>query len=352
MAQRLLQQDQSSSTSSHPSSAELLKLALRTLEQQSKYSDMLELVQKLPIDDDDHHHDDYDDDNRQHNNNHHDNDVDVDNDNKIHKNNDGSTSDASHRKPPTTSDFGIALTPNEIQTEKARILIALERYDDASNIYESLIQKAPDDWSCWMGHLKCTEKMNEEKEGLSRTWNLVNVIISQSEGQSSKYPLRGPHLMKVELMAHPLRSMTAEVVSDDAMKTLSKAIQTYANLFAHRASCTYSDIEPYIELMVSCSFTSNDTIQDLLTWATSLLESNESFRIKEGNGISNKERQSRLRTYIFAMRVLHKVLSKRIDLQSQFLPNVSNMIQEWKASLSLLSSNEGEEVSKTILLFK
>jgi hypothetical protein len=224
--------------------------------------------------------------------------------------------------------------------EKARVMIQLEQYEAAVQVYATLLGTSPDDWSSWKGHLKCAEKTSG---GTQQTEEGIAKAIAKRQEQDSKYPLRGPHLMKVELLAHAVRSNATA----DLFDSLSSAIQTYAELFAPRASCTFSDLETYIELLLA-NETPISTLETLLQFSNSMRLDNAS---NESN--SNKERQSKLRAYIFAARVAHKILAKRVELHAKWMPNWKDLVTEWQTSLTLSSSNEGEEVCGLhILLFR
>jgi tetratricopeptide (TPR) repeat protein len=284
MTSRLVQQEESPS-------AEIQWLCLRTLEQQSKYPEMLELLETLPTQD---------------------------------------------SETPPTSEFGVALTPVQVLQEKARVMIQLEQYEAAVQVYETLLAKSPDDWSSWKGHLQCAEKTSG---GTQQTQEWIAKAIAKRQEEDSKYPLRGPHLMKVEVLAHAVRS-NAATATPDLLDALSTAIQTYAELFAPRASCAFSDLETYLELLLlTTSETPISTLETLLQFADSMRLNSAS---NESN--TNKERQSKLRAHIFAARVTHKILAKRVELQAKWMPNWKDLVTEWQTSLTLSSSNEGEEV--------
>lgn len=289
MAQKLLQQEEESKSRS----AEVQRLALRTLQQQSKWEDMLEILGKqLP----------------------------------------GESEDETN--PAVVTDFGVSMTRQQIMTEKARILCELKRYEGAKAVYEELLARSPDDWSCWKGHLQCCSKL----ESTSLTQELVENVLSQRAGE--KYPLRGPHLMMVELEADKLRCNPCET----SLAALSSSIQTYIQLFASRTVCAFSDLEGYIELALSSKVdTSKQVAEDLLRFAQNLRSSNASAQ--ESGSHSNKEWQSRLRAYIFAVKLNHKILAEYVDLQDEWLPEWAELVTEWKSTLAMNSSIEGEEVS-------
>lgn len=292
MAQKLLQQEDGISKS-----AEIQLLAVRVLEHQSKWEEMLEILKEPSSDE-----------------------------------SDGQSS------PMVVSDFGVAFSRQEILKERARIMMQLDRHDAAKEIYEQLLAKSPDDWSCWKGHLECCTKL----DNIPLTKELVGCVLSEQAGE--KYPLRGPFLMKVELEAHMVRCNP----SGSALKALSSSIQEYGNMFASRAVCAFSDLELYLELVLATVV--DDAIQiveDLLKYAKDMRVANSAP--SENDSCTNKERQCRLRAFIFAVKFNHKILAKYVDLQDLWLPDWVELVKEWKATLSMSSSNEGEEVSSGLL---
>lgn len=300
MARRLIQQEGEQSSPS----AEIQLLCLRTLEYQSKWSEMLELLEKLPV---------------------------------------PSSDDGDEQQPPTiSSEFGVALTTQQILTQKARILSRLEQYEAARKVYENLLKTSPDDWSCWKGHLEGCIKSDK----LDLTDSLVEMVLTQQA--DSKYPLRGPHLMKVEIAAHRVRT---ETTNDGHVRALATTIQDYSQLFAPRAACTFSDLDTYIELLARTNVPStNAVIQSLLDFSEKMRKGNSSS--KEGENVSNKERQSKLRSYIFATKLNHKLISIHKDFEDRWLPNWSKLVNEWQTTLSLSSSNEGEEVGPSMIFIR
>jgi len=289
MAQKLLSQEGGKSTS-----AEIQSLALRALRQQSKWEEMLEILKET------------------------------------------SSSDESEDQssPMFASDFGVALTRQQVLKERARVLMELDRYETAKEVYEQLLAKSPDDWSCWKGHLECCSKL----DNVPLTQELMDRVLLEQAGE--KYSLRGPHLMKVELEAHTLRMNP----DDASLSALSSSIQEYSKLFSSRAVCAFSDLESYLELILATDTDGTKTVvEDLLKFAQSLRAANTAP--SEDSICSNKERQSRLRAYIFAVKFSHMLLAKHLDLQDTWLPDLTELVTEWKETLSMSSSNEGEEVS-------
>jgi tetratricopeptide (TPR) repeat protein len=297
MARRVVQQEDARG----PSSAEIRLLCLRTLEVQSKWEDMLQLLEDIPNTDPE-------------------------------QLKDGSSSIVS-------SEFGVPLTQHQIQVEKANILRKLHRSENARLIYETLLNDSPDDWSCWKGHLESA--IFEDKIDLTR--DLVTTVLKEREG--SRIQLRGPHLMSVEIATENARRKT----SKDALREVGSTIQKYAEIFAYCAACTFSDLEHYVNMLLRTDEeAAREVIVSLLEFADALRQKNKSSPTTEGgsaDGLRNKERQSKLRAYIFAVKLTHKLVSSRKELADRFLPDWTELVAEWRSTLSLSSSNEGEEVN-------
>lgn len=370
--------------------AETQLLCLRILEEQSKWSDMLEILDTLP--------------------------VPREEQQQQPQDEEGLSTTAVPPPPPPPpprpqSEFGVALTTYQILTEKARVLQELNQYEAAREVYERLLRTNPDDWSCWKGHLNCCIKEGE-KEGSTTSTTLLTTKLVESTlkicESKSKYPLRGPHLMKVELALyryhHAAAAAAAAVTRDDnanndtnvdtVVRELIQSIQTYSQLFAPRASCAFSDIERYLEeILLYLSNSGNDDNDDtndddattkqnktrelmelLLKFIDTMKKENSTTMTtndddnKNENNDDNKTRQSKLRAYIFAIKMNYKILSPIIitksktsssstesssssswlslqsSLRDEYLINGLELVKEWKATLSLTSSNEGEEV--------
>lgn len=294
MARRLIEQEGNKSPS-----AEVRLLCLRILEHQSKFSEMLDL---------------------------------LDSDVKCNDSNEETGATA-------VSDFGVSMSWHQVQADKARILCLVGSYDKARSVYEDLLSRNPDDWACLNGHLKCSLEI----DGTGGTEAFINTLLEQQTDR--KYPIRGPHLMEVELAAHSFRSKPTEA----SLQELATSIVSYAQLFASRVSCAYSDLDAYIELLLKTDAQLNDkSVRSLLGFAEDLRKRNApSIPLQEE---SNKEKQKRLRAYIFASKLNHKLLSFRFDLQEEYLVDWKELVVEWEQTLSLSSSNEGEEV-RTQLVF-
>jgi tetratricopeptide (TPR) repeat protein len=269
-------------------------------------------------------------------------------------------------RPPTMSEFGVALTMYQILTEKARVLKEMEHYEEAKHIYQTLLQESrPDDWLCWMGYWTCCIKSSSSSGGgvdqaLQSTHQLIETVLCA--GTYGNRRLRGPNLMKVELVALSIR--TSRNLSDDqsgeqqqqpapheSIESLCKAIQVFANHFATKSPCAFSDLNPYLELVLESTRQEGENsgvamIEALLEWGTTLLcQCSSSSTTNSDAPTSTGDPRSKLRGYIFAARFIHKLLSKFVTLQDRFLPNWTDLVKEWQMSLTLSSAKEGEVAS-------
>jgi len=303
MGRRLLQQE----GERNQWSKEIRLLCLRTLRRQSKWNEMLQILESIPIT----------------------NSTNFDNDN--------ATGDL--------SEFGVTLPQHQIKLQIAELLKKLDRFVDARLLYENFLHTNPDDWFCWKAHLECSMLINNDS-GLTQA--LVKKVINDRIG--SRCPLRGPHLMIVEIAIERLR----QDGTDDTIRNCGDAIRQYAEIFAHRANCAFTDLAHYLSILMRKE---NDDINrdvtiSLLEFAESLRRTNKTSRnivySEGGIGTSNKERQAKLRAYIFALKVTHKLLSGNIDLADKYLPDWIEIVREWQATLSLSSSNEGEETQREL----
>jgi hypothetical protein len=277
-------------------SAETRLLGLRALELQSKWGEMLALLEDAPV-----------------------------------NFNDGATG----TPPPAEGDLG--LTKTQVLRERAKLLKKLNRHAECRIVHEELLQEQPDDWFSWRGHLESSIF----DDNIEVTEALVNKILLEHE--NSPYQPRGPHLMRVDIAADKIRSN----FSDTAIRSFGIAIRVYAEVFASRAACCFSDLEKYLNVIVRTNVeAASEVIVDLLDFAEKTRVSNQTAELVNGNEVqwSNNERQSKLRAYTFALKLTHKLLASRHDLVGRYLPDWRDIVSEWKSSTSITPSISGEAV--------
>lgn len=219
---------------------------------------------------------------------------------------------------------------------KARLLKKLNRGDECRSVYETLLKDHPDDWACWKGHLESSIC----DDNLDATQALVDRVLKEHQG--GQFQLRGPHLTLIEIALQKVRCNATKTT----IRACGASIQTYAENFASRTACAFSDLEKSVDFILSID-DEGEVVFSLLSFAEALRKANHSAVLtgSELAGLSTKERCSMLRSYTFAVKMTQKLLSVRMDLSDRFLPDWKEVVAEWTASLSLTPSSGGEEVS-------
>jgi len=201
---------------------------------------------------------------------------------------------------------------------KLQVLEKLKSYTAARVLLETeLLKEYPDDWSYWKKHLYCSlgEASNEDC-GLAETETLVIKVLSESQMSDQSYPLRGPHLMRVELAAVRLQRCKTPSEGNAA---LIECIIEYGIQFSARASCTFSDLSPYMDLVVDTCSTED---------ARSLVDRMSKFLV-DPTSDDPKQRRQELRVYIYVVKMIYKVVSK--------VPDLTEMLPSWKDILTVWS---------------
>ena len=152
-------------------------------------------------------------------------------------------------------------------------------------------------------------------------------------------PCRAHELIRCEVAAVRIRGLQQQqeetVVEESDATALQDAIVKYGTMFASRVSCAYSDLAPYLQLLVKARGRKLEALQSLLDWASELRRDSQ-------GGVDH----SYLRSYIFSVQVTYKVLSL-LDNNGgveTWLPDWTELVQAWHASQNLGSAKEGDEV--------
>lgn len=217
---------------------------------------------------------------------------------------------------------GVTLAPKQqILEQQAECFEYLENFQQARQKFEQLLEDYPDDVKYWKAHLRCSlaEHGNDEEHGFTTTENLVSRVIEERRGES--YPKRGPYLMKLELLAERIKRKAAAA---SVAPLLGAEIKEYGNTFGPRVSCAFSDIETYLDMAVTGT-ASDDLILELLKWLQTLRISPDAS--------DPKELRSQQRSYIFSVKMTHKILAHRTDLQQEWMPDWKELVRIWKKTL-------------------
>eukprot|EP00970_Alexandrium_tamarense_P001268 scaffold131_cov206-Alexandrium_tamarense.AAC.8 len=290
-------------------------------------------------------------------------------------NNNNNNSDATSVLPQIDDEFTIEnhvgsilpYTQRRKLQRMAKLALELGKYDEAEGWYKELLVVFPDQWTYWLGLVDSCVVMGSgatgatiNEEGWARCQSFANEIIKANEESGQHHPLRGPHLLLIELVA--LRARRQSDGKEEVVASLLKAICDYGNKFGPLASCCFADIRPYLGLLVRSSsmgeerLTLNDFpeyIARVIQWASELWKNNsQSSTSDEQSGLETareefRERRKKLRTYIFAVQVIYGVTAElnsasafastlAMDMMQKHTPSIPQMVSEWKTSLSFL----------------
>ena len=239
--------------------------------------------------------------------------------------------------PDDNAGFLVCPPRLNLLDRKAQVLQELSDYAAARQVLETeLLAQYPDDWSYWRRHLDCSVGEKGDTEGLAVTEAFVTTTLERLGAKvgSSNYPLRGPHLMKVEILAHQVRKE-----GGDAVDSLAHEIMRYGDRFAFHSSCALSDLRPYLEL---CE---EKTASDPpLSYRTTLLAWLQRLG-PEPSSNDAKIRRNELRAYTFSIQMTYMLVSKSMDLRKQWLPNWQNILNVWKDFQAFDGVTDDDQVS-------
>jgi N-terminal acetyltransferase B complex non-catalytic subunit len=215
----------------------------------------------------------------------------------------------------------------------------MERYGDARRLIEKkLLNSHPDDWSYWKRHLQCAMGEAGPDEGIGLTEAFVSKQIELIEDHSAKYPLRGPYLMRVEIAAERFRR--------DAGCHLDKLVQeivSYGARFAPRAACTFSDLLPYVDILMKDGPSKDDTAPHVYPRDT-LLEWIQTIAAPPSSSDA-KARREELRTFIFSSQMRYRLVSGVSDeVRLKWMPNWVELLSVWKAFQDFDTVTDDEQV--------
>ena len=229
---------------------------------------------------------------------------------------------------------------------------------------EELLSMFPDDWIYWQQYCDaCCRDHHVMDRGSAMVEAFRQTILQRyqptnnddddnnnnGESRSPKlsFPYRGPQLLPVELTLRRLLYCTEQDTNlqnidnrERCIVALIDSIMEYGKSWSGRATCTYSDIAPYLEACIQ--HTTFDQIRTLLDWSKSMICSNCIVPMSADDvadidhNEKNKERQKQLRTYIFAVQLqFHIVRHHYMNLKSRdsldTLVTWEDLVQVWQS---------------------
>lgn len=248
----------------------------------------------------------------------------------------------------------IQISERDRQEKMVKFCKHMNKPEAARYIYANkLLHMMPDQWTYWLGLLETMLESHQlESEALEKCEEIQQNIQAKVQSSStSRVPMRGPLLFKVEMAGFQVRKGDGT----GSLPNLSKAIQIYADTFATLASCTFQDLRPYIDLLVqhSCHDGSmSDDVTILLQWAMELRKQNDPTTSTNAVNESDEEKKARrtkLRAYIFSIEMCFEIwyvllslnceVSSAIDEQiAKYIPTADDMITLWENTLNLGSN--------------
>jgi len=260
--------------------------------------------------------------------------------------------------PPSVSEReGTDVPPYLTAKGKMELLASLAvkagDYERGVQWYQHLLKDFTDDWSYGSSMLRCAYESEKEKE--------CSEILDELQNEtSSEKPIRGPHLLAIEMVALRLKKLNEDqsTAADNECHKLQQKIIHYVAIFGGTAACCFSDIRPYLTLLLEKASNKESVITELLDHFVDIQ------RKEKIQGDSNQTRthsyysteKRKLRRYIIACQICLKVWSMATEtcgmiLDKKLLPNVDDMLKQWE--LSFISYNEfasgdGSQVSTCI----
>jgi hypothetical protein len=145
--------------------------------------------------------------------------------------------------------------------------------------------------------------------GLEHANHVANSLVSKLNGDR---PTRSIALVSCEL------ALVGLDIDKSSCAVLLNAIQTYAEVFASKASCVFSDLELYLNRFLEAATPSQ--VEELYNWANTMR--NENTQLVGG------EDRFKLRSLIFALQVMQTLAH---CLPSASLPSWVDIVQSWKS---------------------
>jgi hypothetical protein len=112
---------------------------------------------------------------------------------------------------------------------------------------------------------------------------------------------------------------------------LVEATITYGTMFAPRSACTFTDLAPYVELVLPRDTAGDDNAARVSPARRKLLEWLREFGTSPRSADA-KIRRRELRTYIFSTQLMYKlVASSSSDVRQLWIPAWVDILSVWKS---------------------
>jgi N-terminal acetyltransferase B complex non-catalytic subunit len=211
---------------------------------------------------------------------------------------------------------------------KADTLLKLKRFSEAREVIEELLSEYPDDWRFWKIHLECVLGDSDGAD-VSATEKFVETILEKN--RDNKYPLRGPRLMRLDLVEQ--RNKLENISEDEARQAMLNAIKAYGDEIGGSCTCVYADLAPYLDTVLKGSD---------IEFGKSLVEWAKEKQVSPFND-DPKTSRAHLRNYLLGMNILHRVVTEHKELLKVALPPWQDLVEVWKV---LESTGEKDQAQK------
>jgi tetratricopeptide (TPR) repeat protein len=191
-------------------------------------------------------------------------------------------------------------------------------------IYQELLTLQPDQWSYW----KALAEAGFQDTGMEGAARVVEQALTSSPDTTAH---RSHLLIHCEVAAMGIRK---DLVTDT--DALFKSVQDYVTIWACKASCTFSDIEAYLDLLLATA--TEDKLTSVYDWASTGHQQHTTI-----------DDRSNLRAYICSIQVLYKLV--QFSNIASWLPDWRAIFNTWRGFSSAKSiQKENQPADELILL--
>ncbi|KAL7557703.1 hypothetical protein ACA910_018499 [Epithemia clementina (nom. ined.)] len=206
---------------------------------------------------------------------------------------------------------------------KASCLITLGRREEACVEMARLLNRHPDNWEYWKMYMSSTDISVESLK-------FIEELIEKTKNEP--YPLRGPHLAKVQR-----ESIRLQNSDESEMLDLIREITTYGNMLAQRASCTFNDLSSYLRYILDKG--NVDDALSILDWVKSVF-------LSIPDNEDPKVRRNQIRGYIFGVQVSYLVVVSHPMLEEEWLPSWKDIVKVWKDFQAFENPDQAQKESR------